>query len=95
MHPNQNKGPDVEGSVSGILWDLFDGPANDGVADNDNDGVSIKFIWIWEAINKKPYPATILTFYKNLIQVLKDNNVPYDETKLKTIFTKHGVTPIK
>ena len=64
MHPNANKGPAVEGSISGILWDLFDGDCN-GVPDLDGDGVCVPFKWLWQAINEMT-DDDILGFYKSL-----------------------------
>lgn len=90
MHPNANSGPTVEGSVSGILWDLFDGPAN-GVADGDNDGVSIPFRWLWQALNEMVPPDDIYSFYNSLKGVLAREHIPFDGPKLDKIFTDHGV----
>jgi uncharacterized coiled-coil DUF342 family protein len=98
MKPMKDHGPTYEGSVSGILWDLFDGPENT-VKDEDKDEISIKFIWIWKAINELPYPENIEHFYHRLKKVLTDNKVcPQDpnekkkfDAKLKEIFTKHKV----
>ena len=96
-----NKGEDVELSIAGILWDLFDGAAN-GVNDQDNDGVSIDFKHIWCAINEKKDskgkvvrspPNNIKEFYKNLIECLKEAGVPYDKDKVDKVFKDHGVTP--
>jgi tetratricopeptide (TPR) repeat protein len=47
-YANSKRGPDEEGSVAAILWDLYDG--SDGVKDKDKDGVSIEFKYIWEAM---------------------------------------------
>jgi hypothetical protein len=96
-----NKGEDVELSVGSILWDLFDGSAN-GVNDQDNDGVSIDFKYIWCAINEKKdkkgnvirsAPRNIKEFYRNLIECLDEAGVDYDREKLDGIFQAHGVTP--
>ncbi len=96
-----NKGEDVELSIAGILWDLFDGPAN-SVDDQDSDGVSIDFKHIWCAINEKKDPngrvvrsppKNIKEFYKNLINCLEEAGVAYDREKLESVFKAHGVTP--
>ena len=97
----KNKGEDVELSVAGILWDLFDGKAN-GTKDQDNDGVSIDFKYIWCAINYKKdsngrvireAPKNIREFYKNLIECLKEAGVAFDKNKIEAVFKAHGVTP--
>ncbi len=96
-----NNGEDVELSIAGILWDLFDGTAN-GVNDQDNDEVSIEFKHIWCAINEKKDskgmvvrspPKNIKELYKNLMECLKEAGVPYEKEKIDKIFKKHGVIP--
>ncbi len=98
MHDNKEKGDDVEGSVAGILWDLFDGDATGtGDKDTDHDGVSIPFACIWKAINKTiddppppHHPHSIQEFYKALTSEPKPCDV--DLEKVNDIFNHHGVT---
>jgi len=91
------EGEDVEGTISGILWDLFDGTAS-GTVDTDKDGVSIPFKCIWKAISKidatHPAPKNITDFYKNLKKVLETDPKCKGKAamaKVKKIFTDHGV----
>ena len=95
-----NKGEDIELSIAGILWDLFDGAAN-GVDDEDDDGVSIDFKYIWCAINGKSSkgnairgpPKDIREFYRNLIECLEEAGASYDKEKIDEVFKDHGVIP--
>ena len=92
------KGPDEEGSVSAILWDLYDG--TDGVKDEDKDGVSIEFKYIWEAMKESKNATdvgTLKRFYKELIKIIDANEKlkkDINKDKIKAIFQEHNVNVV-
>jgi len=89
----------VEGAISGLLWDLFDGI--DTTAP-ENDNLNIPFKLIWMAINKSsdPTPPTtfardIHEFYEHLMNLI-NNDPQFTQYKaqipsINQVFTNHNV----
>jgi hypothetical protein len=91
-------GVDVEGAITAILWDLFD-----GINLTENDNVTIPFKLIWKAINNHSDPnasrgqpsRNITEFYQHLENLI-NNDPEFSGLRgklqdIRRIFGNHGV----
>jgi len=89
----------VEGAISGLLWDLFDGK---NATPPESDNVSIPFKLIWMALNKASDPTPpptfardIHEFYEHLMNLI-NNDPQFTQYKdqipsINQVFTNHNV----
>ena len=89
----------IEGAISGLLWDLFDG-INNTFPENDNANIPFKLIWM--ALNKSSDPTPpptfardIHEFYEHLMNLI-NNDPEFSQYKaqipsINQVFTNHNV----
>lgn len=92
----------IEGSIAGILWDLYDDeythdgwfPYYLGNSTNpyDDDGLALGFGPIWDVMRFRT-PFTIYEFWDGWFQYSGHASTNYDKHWIKAIYFNHGIDP--